>query len=98
MAIEAKSIPEQIEKARESLKVVKQEINKLVVGQENLINCMLIGVLSDGHLLLEGGPGIAKTLAANTLARTIHLDFKRVQFTPDLLPADLIGTPIYNPN
>lgn len=97
MAVEAKSIPEQIEKARESLKVVKQEINKLVVGQENLINCLLIGVLSDGHLLLEGVPGIAKTLAANTLARTIHCDFKRIQFTPDLLPADLIGTPIYNP-
>ena len=54
-------------------------------------------MLSDGHLLLEGVPGIAKTLAANTLARTIHCDFKRIQFTPDLLPADLTGTPIYNP-
>lgn len=97
MTLEAKAIPEQIEKARETLRLVKKEINKLVVGQENLINSMLIGVLSDGHLLLEGVPGIAKTLAANTLARTIHCDFKRIQFTPDLLPADLIGTPVYNP-
>jgi MoxR-like ATPase len=97
MAIDAKSIPHQIQKAQELLKRVKQEINKLVVGQEHLIESLLIGVLSDGHLLLEGVPGIAKTLAAKTLARTIHCDFKRIQFTPDLLPADLIGTPIYNP-
>lgn len=97
MALEAKSIPEQIEKAQDILKRVKAEIHKLVVGQENLVQCLLIGVLSDGHVLLEGVPGIAKTLAANTLARTIHCDFKRIQFTPDLLPADLIGTPIFNP-
>ena len=97
MAIEAKSIPNQIEKGREILNRIKQEIHKVVVGQENLVQCLLIGVLSDGHLLLEGVPGVAKTLAANTLARTIHCDFKRIQFTPDLLPADLIGTPIYNP-
>ena len=97
MTTEIKSIQVQIEKAQEILKLVKKEIRKLVIGQENLINCLLIGVLSDGHLLLEGVPGIAKTLAANTLARTIHCDFKRIQFTPDLLPADLIGTPIYNP-
>lgn len=96
MATEAQSIPDQILKAQELLEKVKQEIGKLVVGQENLVNSLLIGVLADGHLLLEGVPGIAKTLAANTLARTIHCDFKRIQFTPDLLPADLIGTPIYN--
>lgn len=97
MAIDAKSIPHQIQKAQDLLKLVKQEINKIIVGQEHLIESLLIGVLSDGHLLLEGVPGIAKTLAANTLARTIHCDFKRIQFTPDLLPADLTGTPIYNP-
>lgn len=97
MAIEAKSIPHQIQKAQELLKKVKQEINKVIVGQEHLIDSLLIGVLSDGHLLLEGVPGIAKTLAANTLARTIRCQFKRIQFTPDLLPADLTGTPIYNP-
>lgn len=97
MAADAKSIPHQIQNAQELLKRVKQEINKVVVGQEHLIESLLIGVLSDGHLLLEGVPGIAKTLAANTLARTIHCEFKRIQFTPDLLPADLTGTPIYNP-
>ncbi len=97
MIIDAKSIPHQIQNAQELLKRVKQEINKVIVGQEHLIESLLIGVLSDGHLLLEGVPGIAKTLAANTLARAIHCDFKRIQFTPDLLPADLTGTPIYNP-
>lgn len=97
MAADTKSIPHQIQNAQELLKRVKQEINKVVVGQEHLIESLLIGVLSDGHLLLEGVPGIAKTLAANTLARTIHCEFKRIQFTPDLLPADLTGTPIYNP-
>lgn len=97
MATDAKPIPEQIERAQELLKRIKQEMSQVVVGQENLINSLLIGVLSDGHLLLEGVPGIAKTLAANTLARTIQCEFKRIQFTPDLLPADLTGTPIYNP-
>jgi MoxR-like ATPase len=97
MPTQAGSIPDQIQNAQALLKKVKQEINKIIVGQENLIHCLLIGVLSDGHLLLEGVPGIAKTLSANTLARTIHCDFKRIQFTPDLLPADLIGTPVYNP-
>ncbi len=97
MATDAKTVPHQIQSAQELLKRVKQEINKVVVGQEHLIDSLLIGVLADGHLLLEGVPGIAKTLAANTLARTIHCEFKRIQFTPDLLPADLTGTPIYNP-
>lgn len=91
------SIPQQTEQAHELLKRIKQEISRVVVGQENLIQSLLIGVLADGHLLLEGVPGVAKTLAANTLAKTIQCDFKRIQFTPDLLPADLIGTPIYNP-
>lgn len=92
-----KSIPDQIKKAQEQLERVKTEIGKVVVGQENLVDSLLIGVLADGHLLLEGVPGIAKTLAANTLAHTINGEFKRIQFTPDLLPADLTGTPIYNP-
>ena len=97
MTIDAKSIPQHIQHAQELLKRVKQEIGKVVIGQEQLVDSLLIGVLADGHLLLEGVPGIAKTLAANTLARTIHCDFKRIQFTPDLLPADLTGTPIHNP-
>ncbi len=97
MATDARSIPQEFINAQELLKRVKLEINKIIVGQFHLIDSLLIGVLSDGHLLLEGVPGIAKTLAANTLARTIQCDFKRIQFTPDLLPADLVGTPIYNP-
>ena len=96
MSLDSQSIPQQILKAQELLGKVKQEIGKLVIGQENLVESLLVGVLSGGHLLLEGVPGIAKTLAANTLARVIQCDFKRIQFTPDLLPADLIGTPIYN--
>lgn len=97
MAIDARSIPHQIKNAQDLLIRIKQEINKVVVGQEVLIDSLLIGVLADGHILLEGVPGIAKTLAANTLSRTINCAFKRIQFTPDLLPADLIGTPVYNP-
>lgn len=97
MPSDARAIPDQIKNAQKLLDNIKQEINKVVVGQENLIHSLLIGVLADGHLLLEGVPGIAKTLAANTVARTINCDFKRIQFTPDLLPADLTGTPVYNP-
>ncbi len=76
---------------------VKEEIGKVIVGQANLVDRMLIALLADGHLLVEGVPGLAKTLAVNTLAKAISCDFKRIQFTPDLLPADLIGTSIYNP-
>jgi MoxR-like ATPase len=73
------------------------EVNKVIVGQEKLIERLLIGLLADGHILLEGVPGLAKTLAVSTLAQTIQASFQRIQFTPDLLPADLIGTEIYNP-
>lgn len=97
MPTELRSLPNQIQAAQSLLKLIKQEIGKIIVGQNHLIDSLLIGILSDGHLLLEGVPGIAKTLAANTLARAIHCEFKRIQFTPDLLPADLIGTPVYNP-
>ncbi len=90
-------LPKEIQQAQELIKRVKQEINLVVVGQSHLIDSLLIGVLADGHVLIEGVPGVAKTLAANTLAKVIHCDFKRIQFTPDLLPADLTGTPIYNP-
>jgi len=73
------------------------EVNKVIVGQERLVERLLIGLLADGHVLLEGVPGLAKTLAVNTLARAVQAQFQRIQFTPDLLPADLIGTEIYNP-
>ena len=73
------------------------EINKVMVGQESLVERVLVGLLADGHILLEGVPGLAKTLLIKTVADAIDADFSRIQFTPDLLPADLIGTQIYNP-
>ena len=73
------------------------EIGKIIVGQERLIQRLLIGLLADGHVLIEGVPGLAKTLAVSTLSQAIQASFQRIQFTPDLLPADLIGTQIYNP-
>lgn len=72
------------------------EMNKVIIGQRDLVESLLIGLLSNGHILLEGVPGLAKTLAINTLATTIDADFSRIQFTPDLLPADVLGTQIYS--
>jgi len=76
---------------------VAKETNRVIVGQDRLINRLLIGLLCSGHILIEGVPGLAKTLAVRTLASTVQAKFQRVQFTPDLLPSDLIGTQIYNP-
>ncbi len=81
---------------QEKIKQVFDEMAKVVVGQHALINRLLIGLFTQSHILLEGVPGIAKTLTVSTLAKVLHLDFQRIQFTPDLLPADLIGTMIYN--
>jgi len=81
---------------QKKVKQVISEVGKVVVGQEYMINRLLIGLFTQGHILLEGVPGLAKTLTVNTLADVLHLDFQRLQFTPDLLPADLIGTMIYN--
>ncbi|MEM1205257.1 MAG: AAA family ATPase [Acidobacteriota bacterium] len=78
------------------LKQVEDEIRKVIVGQDYLIDRLLVGLLTRGHLLIEGVPGLAKTLAVKTLASTLHIDFQRIQFTPDLLPADLVGTLIYD--
>lgn len=75
---------------------INDELGKVIVGQQNMIERLLIGLLSNGHILLEGVPGLAKTLAIKSLSQTIHADFSRIQFTPDLLPADVIGTMIYN--
>ncbi|MDX1522879.1 MAG: MoxR family ATPase [Anaerolineae bacterium] len=79
------------------LQALVAEVNQVIVGQEKLVERLLIGLLADGHILLEGVPGLAKTLAVNTLANAVQAQFQRIQFTPDLLPADLIGTEIYNP-
>jgi MoxR-like ATPase len=81
---------------QEKIATVIQEMKKVIVGQDKMINRLLIGLFTNGHILLEGVPGLAKTLTVNTLAKVLHLDFNRIQFTPDLLPADLIGTMIYN--
>ncbi|MFP4088731.1 MAG: AAA family ATPase [Cyclobacteriaceae bacterium] len=81
---------------QDKIQRVFTEVRKVVVGQEHMVNRLLIGLFTHGHILLEGVPGLAKTLTVNTLAKVLHLDFARIQFTPDLLPADLIGTMIYN--
>jgi len=77
---------------------IKTEISKVLVGQDKMVEGLLAGLLCRGHILLEGVPGLAKTTAVNALAKTLGLDFKRVQFTPDLLPSDIIGTEIYDPS
>ncbi len=75
---------------------IQQEMNKVIVGQKHLVESLMLGLLTNGHILLEGVPGLAKTLAINTLAQTVDAKFHRIQFTPDLLPADLLGTMIYS--
>jgi MoxR-like ATPase len=89
-------IQQQTELNHAKIKEVFRETGKVVVGQDYLINRLLIGLFTNGHILLEGVPGLAKTLTVNTLSDVLDLDFQRIQFTPDLLPADLIGTMIYN--
>ena len=81
---------------QEKIADVIQEVGKVVVGQHRMVSRLLIGLFTNGHILLEGVPGLAKTLTVNTLAKVLHLDFNRIQFTPDLLPSDLVGTMIYN--
>jgi MoxR-like ATPase len=93
--MEAVATERQIEH-KEKIRQVIAEVGKVVVGQEYMVNRLLIGLFTNGHILLEGVPGLAKTLTVSTLARVLHLDFSRIQFTPDLLPADLVGTMIYN--
>lgn len=86
-----------VKAANEKFKTARVEIGKVIVGQSQMVDMLLIALLADGHILLEGLPGLAKTLAVTTLAKVIQCDYTRVQFTPDLLPADIIGTSIYNP-
>lgn len=96
---QAEDIRQLNEKVREQnyyFTLLKQEINKAIVGQEYMIDRLLIGLLGNGHVLLEGVPGLAKTLAIKSLAEAVHGEFSRIQFTPDLLPADVVGTQIYN--
>src|SRR2546426_7592974 len=90
------SLNERIQQESAFVDLLQMEISKVIVGQKYMVERLLVGLLSDGHVLLEGVPGLAKTLSIRTLAGTIAAAFHRIQFTPDLLPADLIGTMIYN--
>ena len=94
--IDIKTINEKIEKESAFVDLLTMEMNKVIVGQKHMVERLLIGLLGQGHILLEGVPGLAKTLAINTLSQAVDGSFSRIQFTPDLLPADVIGTLIYN--
>jgi MoxR-like ATPase len=95
MAADVKQIGALVQQKSEFIRTLFAELDKVIVGQRYMLERMLIGLLANGHILLEGVPGLAKTLAVTTLSRAIDADFRRIQFTPDLLPADLIGTQIY---
>lgn len=94
--VDIKELNERIEQESSFVEILTMEIGKAIVGQKYMVERLLIGLLSNGHILLEGVPGLAKTLAINTLSGAINAKFSRIQFTPDLLPADLTGTLIYN--
>jgi MoxR-like ATPase len=97
MSINTAELTQQVQESRQWVDPLVNEVSRVVVGQKVLVHRLLIGLLSNGHVLLEGVPGLAKTLTVRTLANSIRTGFQRLQFTPDLLPADLIGTLIYNP-
>ena len=94
--VDISAINEKIEKESAFIDLLTLEINKVIVGQKHMVERLLIGLLGRGHILLEGVPGLVKTLAINTLSKAVKADFSRIQFTPDLLPADVVGTMIYN--
>ena len=94
--INIKELNERIERESVFIDTLNLEMGKVIVGQKHLVDTLLIGLLSNGHILLEGVPGLAKTLAITTLAQAVDARFSRIQFTPDLLPADLLGTLIYS--
>ena len=94
---DVQEVKERFEQEGEVLVRLRAEINRVIVGQEELVERLLLALLCNGHVLIEGVPGLAKTLLVTTLARTLRASFRRIQFTPDLLPGDLIGTMIYNP-
>ena len=94
--MDIKTINEMIQRESAFVELLTSEVGKVIVGQKNMVDRLLIGMLCNGHILLEGVPGLAKTLAIKTLAAAVNAKFQRIQFTPDLLPADLVGTMIYN--
>src|SRR5215216_3908632 len=81
----------------ENMEQIRVEIGKVIVGQHKMLDLLMIGLLCDGHILIEGVPGVAKTLTAKLIAKIIDVDFSRLQFTPDLMPSDVIGTAVFNP-
>src|ERR1700736_5848644 len=91
------ALSEQVQATAVWIGKLREEISQVIVGQEQLVDRLLVGLLANGHVLLEGVPGLAKTLSVRTLAAAIHASFHRIQFTPDLLPADIVGTLIYSP-
>jgi MoxR-like ATPase len=95
-ALDIGALNEKIEKESAFVDILSLEINKVIIGQKHMVERLLIGLLGQGHILLEGVPGLAKTLAINSLSKAVHGSFSRIQFTPDLLPADVVGTLIYN--
>lgn len=95
-AVDIKNLNERIERKSYIIEQLRQGMRQAIVGQSHLIDSLLIGLLADGHILLEGMPGLAKTLAIKTLAQLVRADYKRIQFTPDLLPADVVGTLMYS--
>ena len=97
MDLDVKQIQEEVEKKSQFVAQLTHELSEVIVGQQYMIERLMIGLLANGHILLEGVPGLAKTLAVKSLASAIKAGFQRIQFTPDLLPADLVGTMIYNP-
>jgi MoxR-like ATPase len=97
MTVDVKRIGEQVQEESRTLQQLRSEVENVIVGQRELIDRLLVGLLCNGHILIEGVPGLAKTLTVTTLARAMRTTFQRIQFTPDLLPADLVGTLIYNP-
>ena len=96
--LDIRAINEKIERESAFIDLLTMEMNKVIVGQKHMIERLLIGLLGQGHILLEGVPGLAKTLAINTLSQAVHGSFSRIQFTPDLLPADVVGTMIITLN
>ncbi|HEY6915472.1 MAG TPA: AAA family ATPase, partial [Paludibacter sp.] len=95
-SVDIRELNERIERQSSFVDALTMGMDKVIVGQKHLVESLLIGLLSDGHILLEGVPGLAKTLAIKTLSDLIKGDFSRIQFTPDLLPADVLGTMIYS--
>ncbi len=94
--LDTRAINDKIERESAFIDLLSLEMNKVIVGQKHMVERLLIGLLGQGHILLEGVPGLAKTLAINTLSQAVQGSFSRIQFTPDLLPADVVGTMIYN--